>query len=132
MRSRHRVMLTAVAFVLATTTVAAAAQDTGFGAGTPESRSFRIDSAVVAGSRGPQVEGYVHNLYDMHATRVRLSVESLDSAGRPLDTRVVYVPLDVPPHWRSFFSAPLPAGAASVRVTVLNFEWLPRGGGGAM
>jgi len=39
------------------------------------------------------------------------------------------LPLDVPPRGRSFFRAPAVEGAASARLSVLNFEWVPRGGG---
>src|SRR5882724_1856103 len=98
--THHRVTLAAIALTLMAAT-GAAAQDTGFGAGTPESRYFRVDATVTAGRRGPQLEGYVYNVYDAHATRVRLNVE-----------------------------APLPAGTTTARVSVLNFEWVPRGAGG--
>src|SRR2546425_13191766 len=112
------------------TAAGAAAQDSGFGAGTPEMRYFRVESAVSEGRRGPRVEGYVYITYDVYAIWVRLRVEAVDAAGRPLETRVAYVPLDVPPGGRAFFQASVPAGTASARVSVLNFESAPRGGGG--
>ena len=127
--THNRVTLAAIALTLMTA-AGVAAQDSGFGAGTPEMRYFRIESAVSEGRRGPRVEGYVYNTYDVHAIWVRLRVEAVDAAGRPLETRVAYVPLDVPPRGRAFFQAPVPAGTASARVSVLNFEWAPRGGGG--
>ena len=127
--TQHRVTLAALALTLMATT-GTAAQDTGFGAGTPESRYFRIDSTVTAGRRGPQVEGYIYNVYDAYALRVRLNVEAIDAAGRLIERRVAYLPLDVPPRGRAFFQAPLPAGATAARVSVLNFEWAPRGAGG--
>lgn len=123
------VTLTALALTLVMV-AAATGQDSGFGAGRPEDRYFRIESAVVSGRRGPEVQGYIYNLYDAHATRVRLRVEPLDGAARALETRTAYVPLDVPPHGRSYFTAPVPAGTVSARVSVLNFEWAPRGGAG--
>lgn len=126
--SHYRVTLAAIALGL-TAAAGAAAQDSDFGGGTPETRYFRVESALSAGRRGPQVEGYVYNVYDFPATRVRLRVEFIDAAGRLLDTRVVYVPLDVPPRGRSFFRAPAVAGAAATRASVLYFEWTPRGGG---
>jgi hypothetical protein len=126
---RARVTLAAIALTL-TAAAGAAAQD--FGAGTPESRYFRVDSVVTAGRRGPQIQGYVYNVYDAHAVRVRLRMEALDATGRVLDTRTVFVPTDVPARGRAFFEAPAPAGTASARVSVLNFEWAPRGGGGGM
>ena|SRR5690242_14881559 len=124
----YRVTLAAIALALATT-AGAAAQDSTFGAGTPEARYFRVESGVGSGRRGPQVEGYVYNTYDYGATRVRVKVESLDAAGRTLDTRLVFVTLDVPPRGRAFFTAPAPAGTASARAGVVYFEWVPRGGG---
>ena len=127
--SSPRSTLAAIALTL-TAAAGAAAQDTGFGAGTPESRYFRVDSAVAAGRHGPQVEGYVYNVYDAHALRVRLRVEELDATGRVLETRTVLVPLDVPARGRAFFTAPATAGTASARVSVLSFDWAPRGGGG--
>jgi hypothetical protein len=126
--SAHRVTLAAIALALATVTTAAAAQDTGFGGGPPETRYFRVESAVTAGRRGPQVEGYVYNLYDINAIRMRLRVESLDAAGRVLDTRFVFMPTDVPSRGRAFFSTPATPGAAAVRVSVLSFDWPCRGG----
>jgi hypothetical protein len=130
MMMRHgRVTLAAIAVAL-TAAGAAGAQDTGFGGGPPETRYFRIESEVTAGRRGPEVEGHVYNLYDVGAMRVRLRVEAFDGAGRPLETRLLYVPLDVPPRGRAYFRASLPPGAAAVRVGVLNFDWVPRGGGG--
>jgi hypothetical protein len=127
--SSPRVTLAAIALTL-TAAAGAAAQD--FGAGTPESRYFRVDSAVAPGRHGPQVQGYVYNVYDAHAVRVRLRVEELDATGRVLETRTVLVPLDVPARGRAFFEAPAPAGTAAARVTVLSFEWASRGGGGGM
>jgi hypothetical protein len=127
--SSTRVTLAAIALTL-TAAAGAAAQDSGFGAGTPESRYFRVDSAVAAGRHGPQVEGYVYNVYDAHALRVRLRVEELDATGRVLETRTVLVPLDVPARGRAFFTAPVATGTASARVSVLSFDWAPRGGGG--
>ena len=48
--THHRVTLAAIALTLMAAT-GAAAQDTGFGAGTPESRYFRVDATVTAGRR---------------------------------------------------------------------------------
>jgi len=126
--SHYRVTLAALALGLAVA-AGAAGQDTGFGAGTPESRYFRVESQVAAGRRGPVLEGYVYNLYDVHATTVQLRAELLDGAGRLLETRVVYVTLDVPPRGRSFFQTKVPAEATGARVSVLSYQWAPRGGG---
>ena len=127
--THFRVTMAAIALMLIALT-ATRAQESNFGAGTAESRYFRTESTVLAGRRGPQVEGYVYNVYEAHAVRVRLNVEALDAAGRVLETRIAYVPLDVPPHGRALFRVPAPAGTTSARVTVQSFEWAPRGGGG--
>ena len=126
--TRYRVTVAAIALTL-TATTPATAQESNFGAGTPESRYFRTESSVAAGRRGSQVEGYVYNVYEAHAVRVRLDVEALDASGRLLERRTAYVPLDVPPHGRAFFRVGAPVGTASARVTVQSFEWAPRGGG---
>jgi hypothetical protein len=124
-----RLTLTAIALVLATAG-GAAAQDTGFGAGTPESRYFRVESSVVPGRGGvPRLEGHVYNVYDLAAIRVTLAVEPQDARGVPLDRQLVRVPLDVPARGRAFFQAKLPAGATTARVNVQSFDWVPRGGG---
>jgi len=123
--------VTVVAIALTLTVVmAATAQESNFGAGTPESRYFRTESTVSAGRGGPQIEGYVYNEYEAHALRVLLNVDALDAGGRVVETRTAYVPLDVPPHGRAFFRVPAPAGATSARVIVQSYEWAPRGGGG--
>src|SRR5437879_11764651 len=82
----NRVTLAAIALTLMTA-AGVAAEDSGFGAGTPEMRYFRIESAVSEGRRGPRVEGYVYNTYDVHAIWVRLSEQALDAAGHPIATR---------------------------------------------
>ena len=123
--------LTVAAIALTLTVVTGAAAQSNFGAGTPESRYFRTEPAVSAGRHGPQVEGYVYNLYDAHATRVLLSIDALDASGRLLETRRAYVPFDVPPRGRSFFQVPAPAGTATARVSVESFEWTGRGAGGS-
>src|SRR5436309_13372874 len=100
----NRVTLLAIALTLMTA-AGVAAQDSGFGAGTPEMRYFRVESAVSEGPRGSRVVGYGYNTYDVHAIWVRLRAEAVDAAGWPPETRVAYVTLDVPPRGRSVFPA---------------------------
>src|SRR5256712_11026142 len=118
--THNRVTLAAIALTLMTA-AGVAAQDSGFGAGTPEMRYFRVESAVSEGRRGPRVEGYVYNTYDVHAIWVRLRVEAVDAAGRPLETRVAHVPLDAPPRGPAVFPAPVPPGPAPARARALDF-----------
>jgi len=126
--THYRPAVAAIALTL--TVVTGAAGQSDFGAGTPESRYFRTEPTVSAGRRGPQVEGYVYNLYEAHAKNVQLSIDALDASGRLIETRRAFVPFDVPPHGRSFFQVPAPAGTASARVSVESFEWTGRGAGG--
>ena len=124
------------AIALALTVVTGTGAQSNFGAGTPESRYFRVDPVVSTGRRGPQVEGYVYNLYDAHAIRVLLSIDAIDASGRLIETRHAFVPFDVPARGRSYFQVPAPAGTASARASVESFEWTGRGagsgGGGGM
>lgn len=106
----------------------AAAQESNFGGGRPEDRYFSVEAALGHGRRGPVAEGYVTNRYDFHATRVRLALQPLDAAGRPLGSVTAYVG-DVPARNRAFFRTAVPPGAVSVRAGVEYFEWAPRGGG---
>jgi hypothetical protein len=121
---------TVAAIGLTLTVVTGAMAQSDFGAGTPESRYFRTEPTVAAGRRGPQVEGYVYNLYDAYAIRVLLRIDAVDASGRSLETRRAYVPFDVPPRGRAFFQVPAPTGTASARVAVESFEWTGRGAGG--
>jgi len=120
----------AAAIALTLSVVSGTHAQSDFGGGTPESRYFRTESAVSAGRRGPQVEGYVYNLCDAHAIRVLLRIDALDNSGRLIETRRAYVPFDVPARGRSFFQVPAPGGTASARVSVESFEWTGRGAGG--
>src|SRR5256885_13482730 len=117
----NRVTLAAIALTLMTA-AGVAAQDSGFGAGTPEMRYFRVESAVSEGRRGPRVEGYVYNTYDVHAIWVRLRVEAVDAAGRPVQTRAPYVPLDPPPRRPATFSPPQPPATDPARTAPLELQ----------
>jgi len=109
----------------------AAAQESNFGGGRPEERYFSVDASVASGRHGRVAEGYVTNRYDYLAQRVRLAVQPLDAAGRPLGTLTAYVD-EVPARNRTFFRTALPPDAVGVRASVMSFEWAPRGGGGSM
>jgi hypothetical protein len=128
--SHRRFAVVAGVLVLATAGTALG-QSVGqrFADSSPEHRYFRIDSSVISGKRGPEIEGYVYNLSDMQAVHVRVAVESLDASGQKIGERTVYVPLDIPPRVRSYFRVPVPAGTASTRNEVIYYEWSPRGGG---
>ena len=102
-----------------------------FGAGRPEERYFSVEARIDSGRRGPVAEGYVHNRYDVHAARVQLALTPVDATGKPLGRVTTYVG-EVPARSRTYFRAPVPPGAAGVTASVVSFDWVPRGGSGAM
>lgn len=124
--TRRRFVLGALAAPLALRPAAVPASD--FGGGRPEERYFSVEAGLASGRRGPVAEGYVTNHYDVHALRVRLALEPVDAAGRPVGAATAQV-WHVPPRARAFFRTPVPPGAAGVRGHVADFEWAPRGGG---
>lgn len=79
------------------------------------------DSAMADGWRA--ICGDVRNVRPVAARGVALRVEGRDGAGHVLSTRDRYVPAEVPAGSRAVFCVPMPAGAASYRVTVLGAEW---------
>ena len=87
----------------------------------------RLEWKAGSTSRGPVVEGFVHNRSGLVADRMRLSIQQLDAAGNVVGTTETWVMGTVPPNNRSWFQAPVPA-AASYRVEILSFDWVGRGG----
>jgi hypothetical protein len=92
-------------------------------------RDFRVEWDQHPTGLGPAIGGYVYNNAGMPAARVRVLVEGLDGAGRPINTTIGYVVGTVPGFSRTPFEVRVP-GAASYRVSVLSFEWLKGAGGG--
>ena len=86
---------------------------------------FKIDWQVVQGGKGPRIEGYVYNS-GLAVDRMRLSIERLDAAGHVAGETTTWVLGGVPGHGRAWFSTPVPE-AASYRVEILSFDWIPRG-----
>jgi hypothetical protein len=72
----------------------------------------------------PQLSGYVVNKYGATATRVKLLVESLDSAGRIVAQRVEWLGDTVPVFSRTYFEVPVPEPAPSYRVSVFAFDFI--------
>jgi hypothetical protein len=72
----------------------------------------------------PHLSGYVVNKYGATATRVKLLVESLDSAGRIVAQRVEWLGDTVPVFSRTYFEVPVPQPAPSYRVSVFAFDFI--------
>lgn len=72
------------------------------------------------------VNGYIVNNYRVRAGNVRLRIESLDAAGKPIATTDAYV-ADVPAGSRVYFEAPIKQRAPRYRVTVVSWDWREAG-----
>jgi hypothetical protein len=71
----------------------------------------------------PYLSGYVVNKYGVTATRVKLLVESLDSAGQIVAQRVEWFGSTVPVFSRAYFEVPAPQPASTYRVSVFAFDF---------
>jgi len=92
-------------------------------------RYFRIEYQITPSATPPVVSGYVYNMNPgTPAERMQLSIESLDASGNVIATSSTWVLGNVPPGNRAYFTARVPAPAASYRIQVLSFDWGSRGG----
>jgi hypothetical protein len=89
-------------------------------------RYFRVESSTSQGRRGPVVSGYVYNMHGQTADRVRIAVETVDSAGQVTSSTIANVVGTVPPGGRSYFEVPV-RDAGTHRVRVLSFDPIGRG-----
>jgi hypothetical protein len=74
----------------------------------------------------PAVTGYIVNNYRVRAANMRLLVETLDGAGKVVDSTSGTVG-DVPPGARVFFEVPVKQKAPRYRVTITGWEWREAG-----
>lgn len=75
------------------------------------------------------VHGVIVNEFGFAARDIRLLIDSLDASGGVTAQTIAYVPFALAPGTRSPFQARVPAGAASYRVSVFQWEWIQAGGG---
>ncbi|MBI4607939.1 MAG: hypothetical protein HY726_02885 [Candidatus Rokubacteria bacterium] len=123
----NRNAIATLATVIALATSAAWAQNFG----SPQERYLKVEWEVGRTRTGsPVVAGYIHNDRGIWAANVRLLVEELDSAGRPVTKTLGYASSDVPPNGRAYFEVPVQRGGATYRVTVDSFDWLLGGPSG--
>jgi hypothetical protein len=70
------------------------------------------------------IGGYVTNTYGLEARRVRLMVESLDTAGKVTAKTIGYVNYPIPPASRGYFEVFVPEKASRYRVFILSWDFL--------
>lgn len=101
---------------------------------TPQNapRYFRIDSQSGLDRKGrPSVWGYVNlNSSGLGSARVRLLVETLDAAGQPIASEIVYLDTEVAFSGRTYFEVRPKTPGASYRVSIHSGDWTRTGGGG--
>ena len=88
---------------------------------TPESE-LRVNWERVSRGNRAVISGYVYNTHQMRAENVRLRVEQLDAAARPVASRVAYVVGTIPHGDRGYFEVVMPVADAAYRVTIESFD----------
>ena len=91
---------------------------------------FRVEAQPGTDRKGrPIVWGYVYLLRKgQGSAKVRLLVESLDPAGKPVASEIAYVDSEVPLYNRSYFEVRPLVPAPTYRVTVYSADWGKMGG----
>ena len=87
----------------------------------PES-GLRVNWERVSRGDRAVIHGYVHNSHQMRAENVRLRIEQLDAAARPLANRVAFVVGTIAHGDRGYFEVAMPAAGADYRVTIESFD----------
>lgn len=97
-------------------------------------RFFRLEYAPGVDRRGrPIVQGYAYlSSNGQGSARMRLLVETLDPAGRPVASRIAPVDADIVLGARNYFEVRPEAPGAAYRVSVHSAEWVKAGGGSGM
>src|SRR2546428_2738520 len=83
-------------------------------------RYFTIEWHVARSTKGPVIEGYVHNKQDMPVIRMILAIERLDGAGQGAGSSTAWVLLVLPGNL-ALFEAEATDGAG-YRARVLHFD----------
>ena len=91
---------------------------------------FRLEWEMASSRKGPRLEGYLHNLMLRPVQNATVLVEQVDDAGQALRRSTIQVWGGVPAGDRTFFRVTgVPAGAR-YRLSVINYDLQPTGGGG--
>ena len=92
-------------------------------------RYFTLEWQAADTSGRPIVWGRIRNEWGFTASKVRMLIDSLDASGTVTAQTIAYVPFSVTPGTGAYFEARVPAGAASYRVSVFQWDWTQSGGG---
>lgn len=92
--------------------------------------SFRFGWEVTASRKGPRLDAYLYNLTLRPVQNVRVLVEQLDEAGNAVRRSTVQVWGGVPAGDRAYFQVPGATAGARYRLSVVNYDLQPIGGGG--
>jgi hypothetical protein len=123
--TRRRLLATVVALALG-------AVPAGF-ARAGESLSdgrFRLEWETATSRKGPRLEGTLHNLMLRPVQNVTVLVEQLDESGQAVRRSTIRVWGGVPAGDRAFFEVPGVTAGARYRLSVVNYDLQPVGGGG--
>jgi hypothetical protein len=72
----------------------------------------------------PYIGGYVLNDWGFPSRRVQLLVDGLDSSGRVVSQRIVWLGQELTPGSRAYFEIRAPQPASGYRVSVFAFDWM--------
>jgi len=86
-------------------------------------RYFALDWQATPAAAAQTIDGYVENRGNLPVERMRLAIDRLDAAGRPVGTSTVWVAGVIPANNRTYFTSAVPA-AAGYRVRVVAFDWV--------
>jgi hypothetical protein len=91
---------------------------------------FRVEAQPGTDKKGrPIVWGHVYLFRKgQGSAKVRLLVESLDAAGKPVASEIAYVDSEVPLYNRAYFEVRPQVPAPAYRVTVYSADWGKMGG----
>ena len=88
---------------------------------TPVSE-LRVDWERVSRGDRAVIRGYISNHHQMRVENVRLRIEQLDAAARPVASRVAFVVGTISQDDRGYFEVVMPAADAAYRVTIESFD----------
>lgn len=108
---------------------AAPASAQGADGATSDGR-FRLEWETTASRKGPRLEAYVYNLQLRPVQSVWVLIEQLDSAGNAGSRSTTQVWGGVPAGGRAFFQVPGLTPGVRYRLSVVNYDLQPSGGGG--
>jgi hypothetical protein len=106
---------------------AAGAQAVG---GAASDGSFRFEWEITASRKGPRLDAYIYNRQLRPVQNVQVLVEQLDDAGNAVRRSTIQVWGGVPAGERAFFQVPGVTTGARYRLSVVNYDLQPAGGGG--